>query len=126
MTIQRINVVTGEVEVIDGDAPSFRPARSEIKAWRETASIPRGAFCTNLMGAGLLPPAEAIAAARGEWPATFARALDGLSDEQAAGAQIEWAGATEIRRNAPLLARLAAFAKVSAKAVDRLCGWSEK
>ena len=107
-------------DLTSGKAPKAIP---KLTKWRATASVSRAAFCTNLMAAGLLPPIEAIAAARGEWPATFAKGLDGLSEAQAAAAQIEWAGAGTIRRNAPLLASLAAFARVPDEVVDQLCGW---
>lgn len=97
-------------------------AAKALDKWRETTSVTRGQFCLNLMAAKLLPPSEAAAAARGEWPKTFASALQGLTEEQSAAAQIEWAGAANIRRNAPLLATLQALARVSDEAVDALFG----
>ena len=89
---------------------------------REETSITRGAFCLGLVGAKILPAAEAIDAAKGGWPATFAKALSDLSDTEKVGAQIEWATAKSIRRNHPLIAMLAAAARLSDAQVDALFG----
>lgn len=100
----------------------FTPPVEDHSAWRGTASVPRGLFCTNLMAAGVLPPPEAVAAAKGEWPATFDAALASLTDIEAAAAQIEWAGATSIRRNHPMITTLAALAGMTDEQVDGLFG----
>jgi hypothetical protein len=93
-----------------------------IEVIRAEMVISRGAFCLALAGAGVLPPVEAIDAAKGNWPATFAAALTGLSDAEGFGAQIEWATAQNIRRTHPLLAVLAAAAGLSDAQVDALFG----
>lgn len=115
-------------EIVEGgrgwtyDGKSFAPPVVDPSAWRATASMPRGAFCSALIDAGVLPPSEAIAASRGEWPATFVRALDGMSEVAAAKAEIEWATATTIRRNHPIITMLAAFSKMTDAQVDALFG----
>lgn len=74
---------------------------------RPIASMSRVDFCKVLWRQGLLPQSEAVQAARGEWPATFASFTAGLSADAAADAQIEWAGSVTIRYMAPTLQALA-------------------
>lgn len=89
---------------------------------REGMQMPRGQFCIALASAGVLPAAEAIEAAKGNWPATFNAALSGLSNGENIAAQIEWATAQTIRRNHPLIAMLADMAGLSHVQVDSLFG----
>lgn len=74
---------------------------------RKTAVMTRTAFCQQLWRAGVMTQAEAEAAARGEWPASFAAFASNLTADESTDAKIEWAGATEIRYMAPLLQSLA-------------------
>lgn len=117
-------------EILDGQHGEIGPfvapdPAAAIDTWRATASIARGPFCLNLMAAGILPPAEAVLAAKGEWPATFAAAITGLTEAQAAAAQIDWASATTIRRNHPMIATLAAQAGLADAQVDALFGMTQ-
>lgn len=101
----------------------YEPTPEELLTTeRASASVTRGQFCTNLITSGILPIAEAVAAAKGDWPNTFAAALVSMTDAERAAAEIEWAGATTILRNAPLLIMLQAFAGLSDEAVDVLFG----
>lgn len=75
------------------------------QAWRTTATVDRASFLKALVGQSILPGAEAVAAARGEWPATFADALGTLPIDPIA-AQIDWASATTISRVHPLFLAL--------------------
>jgi hypothetical protein len=100
--------------------PAVTPVTIEDR--RKNLSLVRGAFCLALVGAGILPQAEAIDAAKGNWPATFGDALAGLTDVEKVGAQIEWATAQSIRRNHPLISMLAAAAGLSDGEVDVLFG----
>lgn len=102
--IKQINVITGEVTIIEADAPSFLPLPSER---RPTATMDKTSFCIALKDLGVLPAAEAVAAARGEWPATFASFTAALTADQAATAMIRWAGAQVIHYADPLLQSLA-------------------
>lgn len=105
--IRQVNVITGEVTIIDGDAPSFKPAPTER---RPAATLDKTTFCIALKDLGVLPAAEAVAAARGEWPATFASFTAALTADQAATAMIRWAGAQVIHYADPLLQGLALVA----------------
>ena len=93
-----------------------------IEDIRAGASLDLIDFIKALVVAGILPPAEAIAASKGEWPATFASALSSMSDAAKVDAQIEWGAARTIRRNHPLIEMLAADANLSAAQVDALFG----
>lgn len=121
-------LVNGErVEMTEEEAAAFEASRvldpaAELAAWRGQASLPRTTFCANLLAAGILPPAEAVEATKGNWPATFDAALVSLTETEATLAQIEWAGATTIRRNHPMIATLAALAGLTETQVDALFG----
>ena len=119
MTITAINVITGEVTATDADAPSFEPTLAEQRA---ATFLPKSDFCTNLMGAGILPPADAAEASRGKWPVTFDAVISSLPEAEAAAYQITWAGATTISRMHPLIALLAAHAGLTDAQVDALFG----
>jgi hypothetical protein len=95
-----------------------------IEDIRAGTFLTRRAFCLALAVAGILPTAEAIDAAKGNWPATFASALAGLSDAEKVAAQIEWATAQNVQRTHPLLAMLAGpdAANLSPAQVDALFG----
>lgn len=99
-------------------------AEQRLLAWRETRTIPRTVFCQNAFRLGLLPMNEAIAACEGGWPATFDVGIVGRTDEEVGYAKMEWAGAANIRRNAPLLIRLAERKNVPDAVLDQLCGWT--
>lgn len=105
-------------------APHPAPTAAEtLAAWRETASLTRTAFCIACKRMGILPPAEAVAAARGDWPATFTDALTGLPVD-AAEAQIVWAAATHIWRTDPVLNVVAQHAGMTPEQVDAMFGWT--
>ena len=82
-------------------------AGPDLDAERARAVLNRKDFCSALWKAGILPQDQAIMAARGEWPATFAAFTTGLSSEAATDAQIEWATSMTIRYVAPTLQALA-------------------
>lgn len=101
-----INILTGETTVDEGYvAPSF----DSVENKRADASMSRTNFCLRLMELGILPPTEAVQAAKGEWPATFAAFTSGLDATTQAAVEIDWAGAATIRYNAPNLQALALF-----------------
>jgi hypothetical protein len=76
---------------------------------RAAASLPKLDFCLALMRLAILPAEECKAAARGEWPATFAGFVAGMSEADASEAEIRWAAATQIFYANPLLQALAQF-----------------
>lgn len=80
---------------------------ADKEAERAVAVLSKEAFCTQLLELDILPPDEAAAAARGEWPATFASVTAGMPVKEAGKAQIKWAAAQDIHYSAPLLQGLA-------------------
>lgn len=94
-----------------------------LAAWRSEATLTRRQFCLACLRAGLLTPDDAVIAARGFWPPSFDAAISGLTPEQKAEAQIEWAAVSVIRRDAPLLAAVQATAGVTDEQLDGLFGW---
>lgn len=62
---------------------------------RLKATLDRASFCKALRRESVLTVAEAVLAAQGGWPDTFS--AFGLTDDEEADAQIDWAAATEIR-----------------------------
>jgi hypothetical protein len=115
--VQKNGVIT-EVSADQFPAP-IPPSIEDIRA---ITFLTRRAFCLALAIANILPPAEAIDAAKGNWPATFDAALAGLPDAEKIAAQIEWATAQNVQRTHPLLAMLALEANISAAQVDTLFG----
>lgn len=95
---------------------------AEINLWREGATLSRRQFCIAAYRAGLLSEADAIAAAKGEWPASFDFALEGLPTSVVTEAKIEWASVSEIRRTAPLLEIVRASQNVPAETLDTMFG----
>lgn len=93
--------------------------------WRSSAVLSRAQFCTRAFRAGLLPKADAIAAAKGEWPPSFDAALAGLPEDVKTEAQIEWAAVNEIRRDASTLAVVQAAENIDEAHIDALFGWKE-
>lgn len=92
--------------------------------WRETAQLLRRDFVLALVAGGILPSAEAVAAARGEWPATFDAFLANLDGQQQLEIQVEWASASQINRGHPMIDLLAAEAGLTAEQADTLFGYS--
>lgn len=89
---------------------------------RAEAKLSRQAFCLALFRQGMLSEADAIAAAKGDWPASLDDMLAGLSSADAAEARIVWATSTEVRRLHPLLAAIAAHMSVADETLDAMFG----
>jgi hypothetical protein len=121
-TNTRTNRVTVDTVEADRVLRTVTISNMAIEDIRLGTFITRRAFCLELAVAGILPAAEAIDAAKGNWPATFASSLAGLPDAEKVAAQIEWATAQNVQRTHPLLSMLAAAVNLSAAQVDTLFG----
>lgn len=97
-------------------------AADHLAAARASARLSRREFCLALSRAGILTPMDAVAAARGDWPASLAGFLDYLTDDEAADAQIEWAAAGHVERTAPLILILGSWLSLDDAAVDVMFG----
>lgn len=117
--ITSIDVETGIITTEAGDAPSFPTAIEDLRAG---ASFTRAQFCVALLRAGVLTTPEAIAAAKGDWPLSFAAALADLPKEAQDEAQIVWAAATEIHRLHPLIIAMQIKLKWDDRTLDALFG----
>lgn len=102
---------------VEGEVPT--PDPDEIRA-RTSVSVKT--FCRNLVTYQILPASEAAAAARGEWPATFASALTGMTEAEQAMAEIDWAGTTVVDRMHPMIVTLQQQANIPMAVVDALFG----
>lgn len=94
------------------------------KDFRAKAKLPKAVFLRKIAEAGILPKSEALEAAKGNWPATFATALSALPESKQFEAQINWAAATFISRNDPLLELLRSDAGVAPETLDAMFGYS--
>lgn len=103
-----VEVVPNAPDIPDYTLP-LTPEQA-IAQIRAAAKLDRTAFCLALKDFKVLPVAEAVAAARGEWPATFDGFTASLSADEAATAMIRWAGAQTIHYADPLLQGLALVA----------------
>lgn len=95
-------------------------------ALREVAAMSRQAFCLALFRAQILTEADAIAAAKGEWPTALDDLLTALPDTEAAEARIVWATSSEIRRLHPLLASIASHMGIDDATLDQIFGLTEQ
>lgn len=92
-------------------------------AWRETAVLTRIEFVLAAVGAGILAEEDAEGAARGEWPASFADALNTIPEAEQLAAKVTWAGLKEVPRSSSLLASIASAAAVTDEQLDTMFGY---
>ena len=97
------------------------PAKT-LEDIRASTSLDRAAFCNGLADAGVISDNEAIAAARGEWPASFAGFLDYLTAAQRRDAQITWASCVTVQRNHEFVVSLAWWTNMEDTQLDALFG----
>ena len=100
MTIKRINVMTGAVEILPEDAPAM--PQESIETWRARAKVSRFQAFAALDNAGLLTSAT------------------NLVNAQGGVAKLAWDNAIEFRRNSPTINGLAAALGLDAAALDAL------
>lgn len=118
--------------VIDGQptppAPPVEPVIDPVvamEAWRASAYLDRAAFVRAVVHAGVLPASEAVAAAKGDWPATFDAALQALPIDPL-DAQIDWAAASGVSRLNPLfLAVLSFYAQENGMSAEKAAAFGD-
>ncbi|MBA85232.1 MAG: hypothetical protein CML60_10500 [Rhodobacteraceae bacterium] len=100
--------VYADIMEAGGIADYVPPSDDDVLALaRAEAVLTRATFCSALHATGVLPVSEAVEAAKGNWPATFAEFTAAMSEADAADAQIRWAAATSIHYADDLLQQLA-------------------
>lgn len=110
----------------DDIAPYVGPTDEELRAgWRASAFLSRMEFVLACKRAGILSTDEAIEAAKGDWPASFADALAdpdvGMDPDEA---QIIWAAASQVERLHPLIAAVQTHRDMTDDEVDALFGYA--
>ncbi len=84
------------------------PTEAEVLAARRAvARIDRGPLCKALLAAGILSPASAVVAAKGDWPVEFEGVLEAMAPTTRIEAQIDWADAFQVRYQNQLLQSVA-------------------
>lgn len=99
------NIKTGKITVVEED--DGRTPKQILEEQRSVAVLSRIEFCKALKKLSVLPADEAVRAARGEWPATFADYTSSLPADEATDLEILWAGVSEIHYSDPYLQALA-------------------
>jgi len=98
------------------------PDPAEVLAqWRSQATLPRSAFILAALDSGILTEMDAEQAVN-DWPSGWDAFFDGLPARDRIAAKAEWASITHVRRNAPLVAQLAAFKGLTDEQVDAIFG----
>lgn len=93
-------------------------------AWRATASLSRANFALAVYRTGILPFEEAVAAGKGDWPASFTPLLEampaGIDPNEA---QILWSGIVIVERLHPLFEAVRQFRGMSPEDADAMFGY---
>ena len=102
-------------------APYVPPTEEDVlAAWRASAATDKASFCIAANTAGILTDSDAIAAARGDWPASLDGALVGMTSQEAMAAKITWAAAAVIHRADPLVQLVADYLALTPEQLDTL------
>lgn len=95
---------------------------AELAALRAAASLSRADFIIAAVGAGIIAPADAGPAARGEVPASMQAVLSHLPEAMQVEAAVRWGASTIIERTNSVLAAIAAEMGVTDEQLDALFG----
>lgn len=88
------------------------PPPPSLDARRAGASLDRSGFCVALNAQGILAVADAISAAKGDWPSAFGEAPAAL--------MIDWAAKQQIGRTGPVVTALIAANALTETQADAL------
>lgn len=102
------------------------------EAFRATASMPKAQFCIGMAEIGVLTDEEAIEAAKGNMPATFAATTAHLTAAEQRDVAVRWAAATVVDRADPMLEAFRAYAEadpnlptITPEQLDTVFGYQE-
>lgn len=109
-------VTAGGVVVVD-----WARARAQF---RQTATMPKPSFVMAAVELGFLSEADAVSAAKGDWPASFGDVLAALPAAERLGAQVQWASVAEVRRDAPLVALIGQVKGITDEQFDAMFGYA--
>lgn len=95
---------------------------ADLQARREAASLSRAQFIKAVMHAGIVTPAEAADAAKGNVPESLGPAFAAMTEAERAEASIDWSAAQRVDRLHPLILKLADALGVTDQDLDTLFG----
>lgn len=126
-----VNIMRDGVLVsVDSDTLSPPSPEQVLAKKRASAVLSRAEFIQAVYAAGILSKQQAVAAAAGGIPDFFIAALNALvaaqamTQAQADGAEILWAGLTQVERNHPFLPIAQGALSLTEAQVDALFGIS--
>lgn len=96
-----------------------QPDPAEVRA---ATSIDRAEFCNRLADHGVLTDAEAISAAKGNWPEAMLFFLGYLTSAEQRDAQITWASCNIVERNHWLVLAMISMSVVTEAVADAVFG----
>lgn len=103
--------------------PTLEPAPPpDVSALRAKASLPRAEFLLRCVSVGILTQQEALVAAGGGIPESFAAFINEWSPEYVFEAQLRWAALTQVDRLNPLITMLAAQRGITDEQLDVIFG----
>jgi hypothetical protein len=105
----------------DGSSLSTQQNAVSLEAKRASAFMSRSRFIIAALDAGILSEVDAEQAVNG-WPFGWDAFFDGQPARDRIAAKAEWASITTVRRDAPLIAQLAAFKGLTDAQIDALFG----
>lgn len=103
------------------DGPQERPPPT-IENLREQAKLSRAEFLLRCVAKGILTEDEALSAASGEIPASFAPLIDDWEPAERFEAKLRWKALNEVDRNYPLIVSLAQEKGIPEVILDEMFG----
>lgn len=104
------------------DPRSEEDIRAELNSLRMATSISKSEFLQACMATGLLSPAEAATASRGDIPEAFRSAISTMSSEQQDMVAVIWPAVTRIDRMDPLILAVAKAQGITDQQLDQIFG----
>lgn len=120
----KIVTVDGGFAVIDPPEPEPGPEPEPLtlEHVRAATAIDRALFCNRLADHQVLTDAEAISAAKGDWPEAMLFFLGFLTAQQQRDAQITWASCVTVERNHWLVLAMISMEIVTEAVADAVFG----
>lgn len=95
-------------------------AAKKLADRRAVAFLTKLELLTATVTSGILTPAEALVAAKGEWPGPLLDFLEMLTEEQALQVQLEWAALVQVDRMHVFILTLASWMSLPDATVDAM------
>jgi hypothetical protein len=95
---------------------------SKLSVKREGATLSKSDFCIHLADLGIIPDADCVSAAKGDWPSDFTGFLDFLPAAEARNAQALWASVIVIHRTSSMVIQLAWWFDITDETLDEIFG----